>query len=69
MSNVINIDFKTKKKINDIIELIEEKTKADLRAAQDAYNEIIKKNKKNEERLKKERSRDNVKVMKSYRIK
>lgn len=62
MSNVINVDFKSKKKINDIIELIEEKTKAD-------FNEIIKKNKENEERLKKERSGDNVKVMKSYRIK
>lgn len=62
MSNVINVDFKSKKKNNDIIELIEEKTKAD-------FNEIIKKNKENEERLKKERSGDNVKVMKSYRIK
>lgn len=62
MSNVINVDFKSKKKNNNIIELIEEKTKAD-------FNEIIKKNKENEERLKKERSGDNVKVMKSYRIK
>lgn len=62
MSNVINVDFKSKKKINDIIELIEEKTKAD-------FNEIIKKNKENEERLKKERSGDNTNVMKSYRIK
>ena len=62
MSNVINVDFKSKKKNNDIIELIEEKTKTD-------FNEIIKKNKENEERLKKERSGDNVNVMKSYRIK
>lgn len=62
MSNVINVDFKSKKKINDIIELIEEKTKAD-------FNEIIKKNKENEERLKKERSGDNTNVIKSYRIK
>lgn len=62
MSNVINVDFKSKKKINDIIELIEEKTKTD-------FNEIIKKNKKNEERLKKERAGDNVNVIKSYRIK
>ena len=62
MSNVINVDFKTKKKNNDIIELIEEKTKTD-------FNEIIKKNKENKERLKKERSGDNVNVMKSYRIK
>lgn len=62
MSNVINVDFKSKKKSNDIIELIEEKTKAD-------FNEIIKKNKENEERLKKERSGDNKNVLKSYRIK
>jgi len=62
MSNVINVDFKSKKKSNDIIELIEEKTKTD-------FNEIIKKNKENEERLKKERVRDTTNVMKSYRIK
>lgn len=62
MGNVINVDFKSKKKNNDIIELIEEKTKAD-------FNEIIKKNKENEERLKKERSGDNKNVLKSYRIK
>ena len=40
MSNVINVDFKSKKKSKDIIELIEEKTKTD-------FNEIIKKNKEN----------------------
>lgn len=62
MSNVINVDFKSKKKSNDIIELIEEKAKTD-------FNEIIKKNKENEERLKKERSSDNTNVIKSYRIK
>jgi len=62
MSNVINVDFKSKKKSKDIIELIEEKTKTD-------FNEIIKKNKENEERLKKERVRDNTNVMKSYSIK
>ena len=62
MSNVINVDFKSKKKNTDIIELIEEKTKTD-------FNEIIKKNKEYEERLKKERSGDNKNVLKSYRIK
>lgn len=67
MSNVINVDFKSKKKSNDIIELIEEEPKY-VRILTD-FNEISKKNKKNEERLKKERAGDNVKVMKSFRIK
>lgn len=67
MSNVINVDFKSKKKINDIIELIEEEPKY-VRILTD-FNEISKKNKKNEERLKKERSGDNKNVLKAYRIK
>lgn len=66
MSKVINVDFKNKKvwdsNNEEILILIEEKTKS-------TFEEITKKNKENEERIKKERAKDNVKVMKSYRIK
>jgi hypothetical protein len=68
MTNVIDLKaFKAGKKIaKDIDTILDIK---DTETIGLSFEEIIKKNKDNEERLKKERSSDNKNVLKSYRIK
>jgi hypothetical protein len=59
---VIKVDFKSKTK-----KVVEEETKENTLAPTN-FEELIKKNKENEERLKKERAQDNKNVKRSYRI-
>lgn len=76
MIKVIDLNFYRKSK--QVLDLDESENLTEKRIEQieaqieskpsKSFEEIIKKNKENEERLKKERMQDNKKVKKSYRI-
>jgi Cu2+-containing amine oxidase len=76
MTKVIDLNFYRKSK--QVLDLDESENLTEKRIEQieaqikskpsKSFEEIIKKNKENEERLKKERMQDNKKVKKSYRI-
>ena len=76
MTKVIDLNFYRKSK--QVLDLNENENLTEKRIEQieaqieskpsKSFEEIVKKNKENEERLKKERMQDNKKVKKSYRI-
>lgn len=76
MTKVIDLNFYRKSK--QVLDLDESENLTEKRIEQieaqieskpsKSFEEIIKKNKENEDRLKKERMRDNKNVKKSYRI-